>query len=142
MHPAEGEEKMKQETIIAQGSYGAAGIGCGLKNTYSSSCGSIYISGGIITAEGGTYAPGIGCGYTSKTYIGYIYIGSSSTCGDITITKGVTSITARKGNSATYSIGKGELAISQCTQQCGTITIGGVDYGTDGITTDPFIYTP
>ncbi len=104
-------------TITANGGGGAAGIGCG---SYSI-CGAITISGGTITANGGDYSPGIGCGYTG-----------SSACGNITITTGVTSVTAMKGAYAPNSIGAGSGG------SCGTVTIGGVVTG--NITTSPFVY--
>jgi uncharacterized protein (TIGR02145 family) len=44
------------------------------------------------------------------------------TCGDITITAGVTSVTATKGSSAPNSIGAGYGSF------CGTVTIGGTEY--------------
>ena len=104
-------------TITANGGGGAAGIGSGVNAV----CGTITISGGTITANGGDYSPGIGCGYTSK-----------SACGDITITTGVTSVTAVKGAYAPNSIGAGSSG------SCGTVTIGGVETGP--ITTSPFVY--
>ena len=131
-----GDIRIEGGTITAYGGYYAAGIGCGFRDSRSSSCGSIYISGGTITAYGGDYAAGIGCGYSCQ-------IGphiSNSTCGNVTITRSVTSITALIGDHAPYSIGKGYN--DEGTQQCGTITIGGVNYGTDGIDTSPFIYAP
>ena len=133
-----GDIRIEGGTITAQGGDHAAGIGCGSLSGRAFSCGSIYISGGTITAQGGDHAAGIGCGYSASN--GLILHGSC-TCGNITITNNVASITAQKGKNAIYSIGKGKIG-EECTQQCGTITIGGVDYGTDGITTDPFTYTP
>ena len=64
------------------------------------------IEGGTVNAKGGTWFAGIGCGY-------------KSTCGDITITDGVVSVTAIKEGSALYTIGPGNNGT------CGTITIGG-----------------
>ena len=132
-------------TITAIGGEGAAGIGCGYAQAGHYSCGSIYISGGSITVQGGMKAAAIGCGFAHLSQPTYVLsIHGSSTCGNITITKGVTSIYASKGQGqdAPYSIGKGDQSNDQCIQQCGTITIGGVNYGTDGITTNPFTYTP
>ncbi len=104
-------------TITANGGEGAAGIGSGV----NAICGTITISGGTITANGGVYSPGIGSGYTNK-----------SACGDITITTGVTSVTAVKGAYAPNSIG------ASSSGSCGTVTIGGVVTG--NITTSPFVY--
>ena len=133
-----GDIRIEGGTIVAHGGDGAAGIGCGVSTGHNSSCGPIYISGGTITALGGAFAAGIGCGYSFKyTVNGGI---SNSACGNITVTKSVKSITSYTRLSAPYSIGKGHNA--GASQQCGTITIGGVDYGTDGIETSPFIYAP
>lgn len=77
-------------------------------------CGNIIISGGILDLTGGieykgTGAAGIGTGH-------------GGTCGNITITEGVTRLTATKSGSATHSIGTGTGGT------CGTITIGGTVY--------------
>ena len=96
-------------TITATGGQNAAGIGsCGEGNGSSDECGSITISGGTITATGGQGAAGIGSGYDSK-------------CGAITITNGVTRVTATSGGGlAPYSIGKG----GGDHASCGTIKFG------------------
>ena len=101
---------------------GAAGIGGGYKrdDSHTNYGGNIVIQGGTITATGGGGAAGIGSGQNSR-------------CGDITITTGVTSVTAIKGNSANCSIGKGSNAT------CGTVTIGGIVYPS-GISTSPYTY--
>ena len=65
-------------------------------------------------ATGGNYAAGIGGGF-------------DATCSDITITSGVTKVTATKGNDAPNSIGMGE----GLDAKCGTVTIG-CTLGTDG----------
>ena len=130
-----GDIRVEGGTITATGGRGAAGIGCGFRVDRDSKCGSIYISGGTITAYGGYGAAGIGCGYATTS--GNLNK-ASSICGDITITSSVNCITASKGPFAPYSIGKGYHG----GQHCGTITIGGVDYGTNGIATSPFTYTP
>lgn len=95
--------------IVATGGTSAAGIGSSTVVSGSSDeCGSISISGGTITATGGERAAGIGSGYDSK-------------CGAITITNGVTRVTATKGGDlAPYSIGKGEGS----NASCGTIKFG------------------
>lgn len=136
-----GDIRIEGGTIIAYGGQGAAGIGCGFKIGSDSSCGSIDISGGTIIADGGSKAAGIGGGYATTGIInhGHALGFKRSTCGNITITRNVTSITA---SGAPYSIGKGGKEHDNCGQQCGTITIGGVDYGNDGIEINPFTYTP
>ena len=94
-------------TVTATGKANGAGIGSG----QNASCGNIIISGGTVTATGGFAGAGIGSGY-----------GSGAMCGDITITSGVTSVTATKGSgsggNAANSIGKGGG-----TSSCGTVTI-------------------
>ena len=79
-------------TVEATGGDYAAGIGSG----DGGSCGAITISGGTVTATGGEWAAGIGGGN---------YNGASGT---ITITSGVTQVTATKGDSAPNSIGEGD----------------------------------
>lgn len=98
-------------TITATGGTSAAGIGSSTEaDGLSYECGNITISGGTITATGGENAAGIGSGNDSK-------------CGAITITNGVTRVTATKGYLAPNSIGAGRGNAS-----CGTITIGGTVY--------------
>ena len=132
-------------TIKANGSSGGgAGIGSAFCNTTGNgcSCGNILIKGGTVTASGsdGSYCgAGIGTGDSNT------FIENYSTCGNITITTGVTSVTANTAGN--WSIGKGNYL---CT--CGTITIGctldedgNPEGGTvypDGITTNPFTYEP
>ena len=101
--------------ITAQG-INAAGIGTGYNCSY---CGNISITGGTISATGGNWAAGIGVGLWGK-------------CGNITIAKTITSVTATKGNNSTpgsntdpYSIGVGSDNLSNsdiplCV--CGTVT--------------------
>jgi len=109
-------------TLIASANgSGSAGIGGGSNSTlHDHICGNIVIQGGTITATGGGGAAGIGSG-------------QSSSCGNITITTGVTSVTAIKGNSSNCSIGFG------LGGSCGTVTIGGTVYPT-GISTSPYTY--
>lgn len=78
-----------------------------------STCGNISISGGTVTATGKGGGAGIGTGQTS------------SICGNITITDGVTYLIATKGADAPASIGIGRKNYSDT---CGTVTIGGVVY--------------
>ena len=117
-----GNIEIQGGTITAtSGEYGA-GIGGG----NNASCGNITISGGTVTATGGEDAAGIGGGRGyNNTYF--------SDCGTITITTGVTKVTATKGDGADNSIGAGKY----CT--CGTVTIGGVE---GAITTSPYTYQP
>ena len=102
-------------TITATGGQYAAAIGSGGNG---GSCGAITISGGTVTATGGLWAAGIGSG-------------NNAGCGAITITSGVTSVTATKGASAPNSIGAGKYGT------CGTVTIGGV---VGAISTSPYTY--
>ena len=114
-------------TVTATTSNSAPGIGSSIE---PSVCGNITISGGTVTAIGKGYSPGIGAG-------GSWFKGGS--CGNITITSGVTKVTAIKGVSSDpldpptpNSIGAGLNATS-----CGTVTIGGV---VGAITESPYVY--
>ena len=77
-------------------------------------CGDIIISGGILDLTGGKIKDGTGAAA--------IGTGHGGTCGNITITEGVTRLTATKSGSATHSIGTGTGGT------CGTVTIGGTVY--------------
>lgn len=103
-------------TITATGGMSAAGIGAGCDGP----CGNIFIMGGTIDATGGSNAAAIGGG------------DNSGSCGNITITNGVTSVTAIKYNLAKYSIGNGNSGT------CGTITIGGINKSS--ISESPYTY--
>ena len=121
----------------------ASGIGCG--HGIASSYGNIIIKGGNITASsrvnaaiGGRVSDITITGGTVNAKGGYgsagIGGGNYGTCGNITITNGVTSVTATKGGGlANYSIGAGY----NCP--CGTVTIGGKE---GAITTSPYTYKP
>ena len=108
--------------LIAQGADRCAAIGGGV-HTADHTCGDIKIQGGIITATGGICAPGIGSGFN-----GY--------CGNITITSGITRVTAKTPIHTTDNsidcIGRGNGGT------CGTVTIGdmvfydGSDYKNHG----------
>ena len=118
--------------VTATGGYGAAGIGGGYAYQYGVTCGAITISGGTVsggtvTAAGGDNAAGIGSGESNS--------GNTNTCGDITVTTDVTSVTATKGKNATNSIGAGNSGT------CGTVTIGGdaTTYAA-GVAESPFVY--
>jgi hypothetical protein len=115
-------------TVTATGGEQAAGIGGGRRGVSdASSCGNILISGGTVTATGGEEAAGIGGGRGNNPNK------ESSSCGTITITTGVTKVTATKGSGAPNSIGAGYFGT------CGTVTIGGNE---GAITTSPYTYQP
>ena len=118
-------------TVTANGGDWAAGIGSG---NDIASCDAITISGGTVTATGGEWAAGIGSGYdgascdaitisggtvtaTGGEWAAGIGSGQEASCEDITITNGVTQVTATKGEDAPNSIGAGEDG------NCGTVTI-------------------
>ena len=141
-----GNIEIQDGDITATGGYGCAGIGSG----NGSACGTITISGGTVTATGGNSGAGIGSGNAIATcgaitisggtveatggqYGAGIGSGFESACGTITITSGVTKVTATKGSSATNSIGAGYSGT------CGTVTIGGNE---GAITTSPYTYQP
>ena len=84
------------------------------------SCGNIRIEDGIIEATGGFDAAGIGSVFYAS-------------CGDITITGGVTRVAATKGVDAPNSID------AEQNGTCGTVTIGDA---TGAITTSPYTYPP
>ena len=113
-------------TVNATGGARGAGIGGGRRGPNNGSCGNILISGGTVTATGGENAAGIGGGRGYNNNI-------KSNCGTITITSGVTKVTATMGDGATNSIGAGKYGT------CGTVTIGGVE---GAITTSPYTYQP
>lgn len=115
-------------TVTATGGEQAAGIGGGRRGVSdASSCGNILISGGTVTATGGEDAAGIGGGRGNNPN------NELSSCGTITITTGVTKVTATKGSGAPNSIGAGYYGT------CGTVTIGG---NVGAITTSPYTYQP
>lgn len=118
------------------GNDGGSGIGSG----DCSNCSTIDISGGTVNATGYGLASGIGCGR------------EHSTCGAITITSGVTSVTATKGGDSETATSIGKNGWSSTT--CGTVTIGGVVYwdgsayqnggddATTGLKHSPYVYAP
>ncbi len=121
-----GNIRIEGGVITAQGGNSGAGIG---SDSNPATCGDIIITGGTVTATGGTYAAGIGTGNGDQNV---------ASCGSITITNGVTKVTAAKGAYAPNSIGKGNGS----NASCGTVTIGGTGYGTDGVSTSPYTYQP
>lgn len=96
--------------LIAQGADRCAAIGGGVHKA-DHTCGDIEIQGGIITATGGICAPAIGSGF-------------GGSCGSITITSGVTRVTAKTpihtSDNSIDCIGRGNAGT------CGTVTIGGM----------------
>ena len=124
-------------TVNATGGQMAAGIGSGSaagssQNPPASTCGAINITGGTVDAEGGSEgnfsfiygqdtprAGGAGIDTGSAVHIGSFDFGSSN-CGSITITSGVTSVTATKGSGATNSIGEN---YDENPGTCGTVSI-------------------
>ena len=146
-------------TIKGTGSLNAtsSGKGAGIGGGYGIACGNIKIEGGIITANGGSYAAGIGGGGGSEAPCGNIVIeggtitanagsyasgiggGRFGSCGTVTVTDGVTSVTAKRSIPDSRCIGKGQEG------SCGTVTIGGTVYS-DGATPNQtdnktFVYT-
>jgi hypothetical protein len=132
-------------TVTATGGEQAAGIGSGATGQGDNSCGNILISKGTVVATGGEHGAGIGTGYSA--------VSGTSSCGTITITDGITSVTATKGNyNYNCCIGRGS------SNTCGTVTIGGTIYwgpedsdptsyeykngGGTYLTTSPLIYEP
>ena len=151
-------------TVTAHGGTNAAcigsGAGCDIKLETSfdpSVCGNITISGGTVTAEaagdGNTFAAGIGSGNDNAVCGnilisgGTVYtkggsdaagIGTSeqSSVGDITITDGVTKVTAEKTSKGedTHCIGGGTDY-----KRIGKVTIGGKE---GPVIESPFVYQP
>ena len=105
-------------TIHGHSILAAAAIGSG----YSARCGNILISGGTVTADGGYKSAGIG---TSER----------GSVGNITITNGVTQVSAKKWDENTpHSIGGGVDYVS-----IGTVTVGGK---VGPVSESPFVYKP
>lgn len=147
---------MGSGSLTVKGKSYAAGIGGGAANS-NKNCGNIVINGGNITATGGSYAAGIGTGRANNASVaggnieinggtinatggsnsaaigtGYVNNSGSNECGAITISTGVTSVTATKSISSPNIIGKGKA--DGGTQTCGTITIDGVANATTSST--------
>jgi hypothetical protein len=101
-------------TVKAYGGPDAAGIGSGYgARDNDNRCGNILISKGTVEATGGEDGAGIGTGHTGL---------GNSECGTITITDGVTSVTATRGGNYSNCIG------AAINGTCGTVTIGGIVY--------------
>ena len=109
-------------TVTAIGGAIAAGIGtgAGFNNTEDAICGDITISGGTVTAEGNGKAAGIGSGNYGKF-------------GNISITEGITSVTATAGWYSTNPIGKGKTDGGS-----GSVSIDGTTAWTAGTATEHF----
>ena len=109
-------------TVTAIGGAIAAGIGtgAGFNNTEDAICGDITISGGTVTAEGNGRAAGIGSGNYGKF-------------GNISITEGITSVTATAGWYSTNPIGKGKTDGGS-----GSVSIDGTTAWTAGTATEHF----
>lgn len=90
--------------IEAKGGDYAAGIGSGHCVNEEPTRGDITISGGEVTATGGEKAAGIGTGFGESST-------NRASCGSIKIEKGVVSVTATMGASASVPIGKGAYNI-------------------------------
>ena len=135
-------------TVTATGGYGGAGIGTGMCKSWQvngyNKCGNILITGGTVTATGGENAAGIGSGYAMGRPNSHNK--AITQCGDITVTIGVTRVTATGGSS--YSIGRGSS--ENGSPRCGTVTVGctldsegnpvGGETYKSGITTNPFTW--
>ena len=113
--------------------YGGAGIGSGVSNSpyIFASCGDILISGGIITARGAEKAPAIGAGSGDHFADDEEEYTFTSSCGNITITDGVSKMTLTKGKDSPDTIGGGMYS------EYGTVTIGGKS---GSVSTSPYIY--
>lgn len=95
------------------------GIGSGCLN---SKCGNILISGGTLSVIGGGYCAAIGTG-------------QEGSAGDITITSGVTRLSAEKySDKAPHCIGGGRDYVA-----LGTVTVGGK---VGPVSESPFVYQP
>lgn len=95
------------------------GIGSGCLN---SKCGNILISGGTLSVIGGGYCAAIGTG-------------QEGSAGDITITSGVTRLSAEKNSDkAPHCIGGGRDYVA-----LGTVTVGGK---VGPVIESPFVYVP
>ena len=108
--------------ITATGGKYAAGI----ESNWNNNCGHIMISGGTINATGG--AAGIGSGWGDPNNSSY-----SSSCGLVSISDNVTSVTATKGEYSANSIGAGYAG------SCTSVAIGSQ---LGAITRSPYNYIP
>ena len=119
--------------VIEGGTISAIGgrYGCCIGSSYNASCGNITITGGTINAQAWAAGQYMGnAGFCACIGSGHM----KSSCGDITITNTVTSVTATNRLSAPCTIGAGDFGTF------GTVTIGGTVYP-NGITANPYTYT-
>ena len=141
--------------VIAQGGHWAAGIGSGYAHQAANTCGDISISGSAqVTATGGTFAAGIGSGNgnddgsniyvsscdairitggtigaTGGDHAAGIGSGSYGKFTSISITSGITRVTATSGGQYYAPIGKGEDDEGSGNVTIDDVTIdGGYDY--------------
>ena len=102
-------------TLKGNGALKATGgnqhVAIGSARNTGKTCGDITILGGIIDARGGTNAAAIGSSYDAS-------------CGNVTISEGVTYLVAKRGTDAIYDC----IGNSNHSSNCGTVTINGVDY--------------
>lgn len=105
--------------VTATGGQQAAGIGTGKgEDNANTQCGNIRIEGGTVTATGGQAAAAIGSSWYSQ-------------CGTITITDGITSVTATKEGTYTTDF----IGVGYSNSTCGTVSIAnGLKDATDGNT--------
>lgn len=130
--------------VNAVGGKYAAGIGLGhifddRGHHVKYGCGAITISGGNVNAVGGKNAAAIGFGRIDEE--SYQANDNQFSCGAITITDGVTQVTATRGEDAPYSIGFGKQEgyyYNVPEYSIGTITIGDITRGM--IETTPFVF--
>ena len=111
--------------ITATGGKYSAGIG----SSHHNSCSHIIVSGGTINATGGEHAAGIGSGWGGNGS----YAADVSSCGAISITNGVTSVTATKGSETPNSIGAGYNGT------CTSVAIGNM---VGAVERSPYNYVP
>ena len=102
-------------TLKGKGALKATGgnqhVAIGSARNTGKTCGDITILGGIIDARGGTNAAAIGSSYDAS-------------CGNVTISEGVTYLVAKRGTDAIYDC----IGNSNYGSNCGTVTINGVQY--------------
>ena len=113
------DDKSVKKPVMVWIHGGAYVVGSGEGNA---TCGDILISGGTVTAEGECDAAGIGTG-------------ARGSVGSITVTNGVTQVTAKKVlASVPHSIGGGKDYVS-----IGTVTVGDK---VGPVSESPFVYKP
>ena len=139
-----GNISINEGIVNAVGGKYAAGIGLGRiyderGHHVKYGCGAIIISGGNVNAVGGQNAAAIGFGRIDEE--SNHANDNQFSCGAITITDGVTQVTATRGEDAPYSIGFGKqegFYYNVPEYSIGTITIGDITRGM--IETTPFVF--